>query len=296
MVRAQFPQVELINSVGEHGFSANHNRALRRAAGRHLLILNPDTVVRCGALDHMVGFLEDNQEAGAVGARQLRPDGRVDLACARHFPTPMTYVYEQLFLQDLFPGSRVFGRYYLSYWDHDELREVDLVSGACMMVRRETAEQVGLLDSGYFLYYEDTDWCYRIKQAGWKIYFLPQAEVIHYGGHITERVKARAKIEEYKSMRRYFKKHHQLGAVGLALLGAVTVISWVVRMSVFTLLALPHTPVPKGLGRSKRRAAEIARDYRQALRWHLCGRRRARTGASTVPLDTELGCDDRFEI
>lgn len=168
-VQAVFPQVEVIRNETRLGFSTNNNLALQRGTGRYLMLLNDDTLVKEGALDQVIEFLDAHRAAGAAGNYLLNPDGSFQAAFAR-FPNPI--------IEGLWPAT---------LWSQEAPLdsapyEVDSVCGAAMIVRREAADQVGLLDTHFDpIYSEEVDWCYRIKQAGWKIYTLPQAQVIHYG-------------------------------------------------------------------------------------------------------------------
>ncbi len=168
-VKAAFPQVEIIRNETRLGFSTNNNLALQRGTGRYLMLLNDDTIVKDGALDRLIEFLDAHPETGSAGSYLLNPDGTFQAAFAR-FPNPI--------IEGLWPAT---------LWSHEAPLdsapyEVDSVCGAAMVVRREAADQVGLLDTHFDpIYSEEVDWCYRIKRAGWKIYTLPQAQVIHYG-------------------------------------------------------------------------------------------------------------------
>jgi GT2 family glycosyltransferase len=195
-VQAAFPQVHILRNEARLGFSTNNNLVLRRGHGRYLMLLNDDTLVLDGALDRLVEFLDGHPQAGAAGSFLLNPDGSFQPAFAR-FPHPI--------LEGLWP---------IASWSHHFFRkrdrpfEVDSVCGAAMVVRRETAGEVGILDTAFDpIYSEEVDWCYRIKQAGWKIYTLPDARVIHYGSQTMNRIVPR-KYElllSHKAL--FFQKH-----------------------------------------------------------------------------------------
>ncbi|MBI4504349.1 MAG: glycosyltransferase family 2 protein, partial [Chloroflexi bacterium] len=173
LVRARFPQAALIGCATNRGYAYANNLALRQARGRHVLLLNPDTVLPPKALRTLVGILDGDPTLGAVGPKLVRPDGSLDLACRRSFPTPEIALYRMLGLSHRFPRSRRFARYNLTYLDPDQPAEVDAVVGACMAIRGAALRQVGLLDERFFMYGEDLDLAYRLKQAGWRVRYDP---------------------------------------------------------------------------------------------------------------------------
>ncbi|HUW23164.1 MAG TPA: glycosyltransferase family 2 protein [bacterium] len=207
MVKSEFPEVELIENHQNLGFAKATNQGLRENKGRYRLLLNPDTIVLPNALDKMVEFMEANSHAGALGCRLLYPDGRLQPSC-RSFPTLITAFFENTGLEKLFPKSKVMGRHRIGYWGHNDIREVDQPTGAALMVRGEIISQVGLMDEQFYMYYEDIDWCFRIKKKGWKIYFIPLAQIIHYGGQSAGLNMPKMRIQGYKSRHRFFRKHY----------------------------------------------------------------------------------------
>ena len=208
MVRDEFPQVRLIVSETNNGYAWANNQGLRHSTGRYVLLLNPDTLLPPDALQGMLDFMDSHPQAGATGPQLVREDGSLDLACRRSFPSPEVSVYRMVGLSKLFPKNRRFARYNLTFLSPDEVTEVDSVVGAFMMVRREAMEQVGLLDENFFLYGEDLDWAYRIKQAGWKIYYNPQVTVLHYKREATKQNRLKARYEFYRSMYLFHQKHY----------------------------------------------------------------------------------------
>ena len=197
-----FPQVRLIRNDVRKGFSTNNNLALSQATGCYLMLLNDDTAVQDGAFDHMVAFMDEHPEAGALGANLLNPDGTRQQAC--DYPP-----------QPLYDALRP-----LSTWlrplrcDSHEPSEVGSVCGACMLVRREAADQVGVLDTDFDpLYSEEVEWCHRIRQAGWNIYHLPQAKVIHYGSQTMNRAPLHKLEKLYEKKALFFRKHYGSRAV-----------------------------------------------------------------------------------
>lgn len=231
MVRAEFPHVHLIVSQHNGGFAYANNLALRAAlalAGAepaaaantlpasasqlpppdYVLLLNPDTVVPAGALETLVAYLQAHPDVGACGPKLLLADGSLDLACRRSFPAPSAFVYRALGLSKLFPRSRRFGSYNMTYLSPEVETEVDAVVGACMLVRAGVVREVGLLDEAYFMYGEDLDWAYRIKQYGWKIMYVPSAIVHHYKRASSRQRPFRSIRAFYDAMRVFHRKHY----------------------------------------------------------------------------------------
>lgn len=206
MVRKKFPQANLVASRENLGFSAANNLALKGSRSKYVLLLNPDTKVLPGAVKKMVDYMEANREVGALGPKLLNPDGSLQYS-ARTFPSLTTQFLESTYLFRIFPQSRFFGQYFMSYWDHGQERKVDWVSGAALMVRGEAIEKIGLLDEGFFMYSEEVDWCYRIKRAGYEVVYFPRAEIIHYDARSSEDQARR--LEMVLSGRyRFFAKHY----------------------------------------------------------------------------------------
>jgi N-acetylglucosaminyl-diphospho-decaprenol L-rhamnosyltransferase len=238
MVRQEFPHVHLIENDTNCGYAPANNMGLRRLEARYYLLLNPDTVLPPNALRDMVAFMEDHPEAGMAGPKLVMADGKLDLACRRGFPTPENSFYKLFGLSKLFPKSRRFGQYNLTYLDPDEMAEVDCVVGAFLMVSREVVEQVGLLDEQYFMYAEDLDWALRAKQAGWKVYYCPHVTVLHYKRRASEQNPQKARYEFWRAMYLFYRKHyaadtpswlHYLVLAGLALRGGTPMLREIVR-------------------------------------------------------------------
>jgi hypothetical protein len=200
-VREKVSGVRLIENLVNLGFAKANNQAISLSSREYLLLLNPDTQVKDEAIERMLFFMDAHPEAGVVGAQLLNVDGSKQNSIA-NFPSLATELLNKSLLRwlfpDKFPGKEM---------DYPGPVEVDSVIGACMMVRRKALEQVGLLDEEYFLFLEETDWCYRMKKAGWKIYHIPQAEVLHFQGKSAEAEKGKARIEYYRSRYHYFRKN-----------------------------------------------------------------------------------------
>ena len=207
MIRTRFPDVQLIVNKSNLGFATANNIALRRARGEFLLLLNPDTVVQEDSMKVMLRFFDENPDAGIAGCKILNPDGSLQLPCRRSFPTAWVAFTKVSGLSSVFPGSRLFGKYNLTYLSSEETYEVDAVSGSFMMIRREAYKDVGGLDEAFFMYGEDLDWCYRVQQAGWKNYYIHNTQIIHYKGESTRR----SSIDEirtfYDAMHLFVQKH-----------------------------------------------------------------------------------------
>jgi GT2 family glycosyltransferase len=230
MVHARFPEVRVIANEENVGFGRANNQAIREARGRYLLILNPDTLLQEDTLRTFVDFMDAHPEAGAAGCRILNPDGTFAPESRRAFPTPSVALYRMTGLSRLFPRSETFGRYNLTYLPIDEVCEVDALSGSCMLVRRASLYEdgpepasdgraapeaaaaspepgAGLFDEEFFMYGEDLDWCYRIQQAGWKIYYTPATQIIHYKGECTRKGELRYVRLFYGAMLQFTEKH-----------------------------------------------------------------------------------------
>lgn len=212
LVNDVLPHAKVIRNTHNLGFARAANQALRTARGRYLLLLNPDTVLAPDTLRKMLSYMDAHPDVGCATPRLVLPDGRLDLACRRAFPTPIRSFYRMTLLSRLFPRSRRFAQYNLTYLDEHTEAEIDAPCGAFMMVRAEAAERVGLLDERYFMYGEDLDWSYRIKHAGWRIMYTPITTVTHVK-RASSRQRRPATIRAfYEAMRifyrNYYEKHH----------------------------------------------------------------------------------------
>jgi len=209
MVAECFPEVRLLRNPWNHGYARANNQGSRECGGQYLLLLNSDTVVKPDALQHMTDYLHHHPEVGVVGARLFYGDGRIQ-GSAKAFPTPLNIFFgRKSLLSKLFPNNP-YTRRYLPCLSGDlrEPVEVDYVSGAALMVRRALIDRVGPMDEGYFIYWEDADWCYRVRQHGWKVVYLPQAHIVHMEGMSSTRESARLIVEFHKSLYRFFRLHY----------------------------------------------------------------------------------------
>ncbi len=217
MIEAEFPQVHLIRTENR-GYAAGNNLGLRRFGFGHegqadpslpsyVLLLNADTVLPPSALADMLDFMGKHPQAAVAGPRLVREDGSLDRACRRSFPTPEVALYRLSGLSRLFPRSERFGRYNLSYLSPDVTTEVDSVVGAFMLIRREALVQVGLLDERFFMYAEDLDLCYRLKERGWQVWYNAGVTVLHYKGQSSRQRSTFANVKFYETMRLFHDKH-----------------------------------------------------------------------------------------
>jgi GT2 family glycosyltransferase len=221
MVRSAFPQAHVIALPTNIGYSAGNNEGLRwfgfgdrnespaaPVQSRYALLLNPDTLVPPAAFGQMVAFMDEHPEIGMAGPRLRRPDGSLDRACRRSFPTPEVSFYRMSGLSRLFPNSRRFNAYNLEYLPEDAVHPVDSVVGAYMQVRREAIAEVGLLDDAFFMYGEDLDWAKRIKDAGWEVWYNGKVEVTHVKEAASSQ-SPKARIDFYEAMWIFYRKHYQ---------------------------------------------------------------------------------------
>ena len=226
MVRRRYPWVRLLENRENVGFARANNQALRRARGRYLCLLNPDTLVQENTFRVLLDFLRERNDVGMVGCKILNPDGTLQLACRRSYPTPWVAFTKLVGLSRLFPRSRLFGRYNLTYLDPDEVHPVEAISGSFMLFRRELLDDVGYLDESYFMYGEDLDYCYRTRQAGWQIYYVPHTQVVHFKGESWKRSQLDRLRHFYQAMRLFVKRHFHRRYGMLAVWG-LTVAIWI---------------------------------------------------------------------
>jgi GT2 family glycosyltransferase len=230
MVEAEFPWVRLLRSPRNGGFAYGNNQALRICEGANIVLLNPDALLPRGGVAHFLQVLDEHPEAGVIGPKLLRPNGSMHLACRRSFPTPSIAFYRIAGLSRLFPQSRRFGRYNLTFADPDLPMEVDSVCGACMLIRRSVIDRIGLLDERFFMYGEDLDWCLRARQAGWSVRYEPSIVVQHQHGAASRQRALRTTFHFFRAMDLFYRKHYirrynplVTGAVRTAIYGALVV-------------------------------------------------------------------------
>lgn len=207
IIREKFPSVKLIASEKNLGFGRANNLGLEISKGKFILLINPDTIVQEDTFQKLIAFFEKTPEAGLAGCKVLNSDGTLQLACRRSFPGPWTSFTKVTGLGKIFPKSRLFARYNMTYLDENQTYEVDAISGAFMMMRREVYEKVGGFDPQFFMYGEDLDLCYRIQKAGYKVYYLHETQIIHYKGESTKRSSLDETRVFYEAMHLFVKKH-----------------------------------------------------------------------------------------
>ncbi|WEG13303.1 glycosyltransferase family 2 protein [Pullulanibacillus sp. KACC 23026] len=207
--RKHYPDITLIENNENLGFSKANNQGIKVSKGRYVLLLNSDTIVEKDTLQIMLDYMEQHPHVGASGCKVLLPDGSLDQACRRGFPTPSTSFYYMTGLAKLFPKHEKFNRYHYGHLDIDIAHEVDCLVGAFMMVRQEVIEQIGLLDEDFFMYGEDIDWCYRIKEGGWHLSYYPETTITHYKGASSRKKPMKIIYEFHRAMYLFHKKHYQ---------------------------------------------------------------------------------------
>ncbi|RKY86696.1 glycosyl transferase, partial [candidate division KSB1 bacterium] len=207
MVKNKFPDVKLIENKINLGFSKANNIALKLCKGKYVALINPDTIVQEDTFEKLISFMNSSNDIGMAGCKVLNPDGSLQLACRRSFPTPLVAFSRVVGLSKIFPKSRIWGKYNLTYLNPDKITEVDAISGSFMMIKKEVLNKVGLLDESYFLYGEDLDLCYRIKKEGYKIYYYPGTSIIHFKGESTKKTTYEPLKAFYKAMVIFIESH-----------------------------------------------------------------------------------------
>lgn len=208
MVAEKHHWVRLIRNDSNLGFAMANNQAFWLASGDYVLLLNPDTEVKEGAIKKLLSFIESKPKAGVVAPQLLNTDGSIQRSC-REFPTFAGMLYELCGLSRVFPENETFGRYKMLSWNHDDERQVDQPEGACLLIRREALEQVGLFDEGFFMLFEEVDWCYRLKKAGWEIWFTPESKITHHYGQSIKQVKSSMILSSHRGLYRFWRKHYR---------------------------------------------------------------------------------------
>jgi GT2 family glycosyltransferase len=254
MVRQDFPWVKLIASKENLGFPRGNNKGIERANGKHILLLNPDTIIMGDALTTMVDYLDQHLDVGGLGPQLLNQDGSIQ-SSRRRFPTFLTAIFESTWLEDMAPAS-ITRHYYAQDLPDDQPADVDWVIGACLMVPRRVVDRVGLLDEGYFMYSEELDWCRRIVDNGWRIVYLPQAKVVHYFGKSSEQAVTNRHINFQRAKLRYFRKYH--GRIPTLILRLILLLNYIWQIIVEGLKGL--------LGHKRALRVQRIRSYWQVIR------------------------------
>lgn len=209
-IEKQFPEVKIIKNHENLGFSKANNIGIEASKGDYILLLNSDTIVEQNTLKGALSFAKNHKHIGALGCKILLPSGKLDPACKRSFPTPLNGLFHSLNLDTVFPDSVYFGAYNLTYVDENQVCSVDCIMGAFMLIPRIVIDRVGMLDEDYFMYGEDIDWCYRIKDAGYQVMYYPEVRIFHHK-KASGIGKRNPKVIEafYDSMTIFYNKHYQ---------------------------------------------------------------------------------------
>ena len=207
MLRREFPSVNTVANTENVGFGRACNQVIPLCTAEQVLLVNPDTYASKQAVSHLLDYMDAHPECGAVGPKVLNPDGSLQLSCRRSFPDLAASFFRLSYLSLIFPKHPLVARYNLTYADPDQLLEVDALSGAFMMVRKAAIDKVGLLDEDIFMFGEDIDWCWRVKQAGWTVVYVPASVVYHYHGASSRFRRIGAAINLHKGMEVFYRKH-----------------------------------------------------------------------------------------
>ncbi len=243
MVKKKFPAVILIENHKNLGYAKANNQALRLAKGNYILILNPDTLIQEDTLLVLKKFLDEHPDAYAVGCKLINPDGSFQINSRRSLPTPWVAFTRIIGLSKLFPKSKIFGKYNLTYISPDVESEVDVLSGSLMMVRREAIANIGYFDEDYFMYGEDIDLCFRLKNAGGKIYYTPKTKAIHYKGESSKKSEFSTINSFYSSMlifiNKHFKDRYSIIVKGILAMGIYLRAFIAYLVSLFKIISVP---------------------------------------------------------
>ena len=215
MLKEKFPSVHLIANQENVGFSKANNQAIKKASGEYILLLNPDTVVGEDSITSVLEFMDQTADCGALGVKMIDGSGKFLPESKRGLPRPMTAFYKMTGLSSLFPKSKVFNQYHLGFLDKDEIHSVEVLSGACMFFKKAVLDKIGLLDEDFFMYGEDIDISYRVNLAGFKNYYYPKTQIIHYKGESTKKGSMNYVRIFYKAMIIFAKKHFSKGKASL---------------------------------------------------------------------------------
>ncbi|MCD4653085.1 glycosyltransferase family 2 protein [bacterium] len=205
---AQYPNIKLIRNESCRGFATNNNLALKKSSGRYVLLLNPDTILDPETLPFMIKYMDEHTDIGASACKLVNPDGSIQHT-ARRFPTPGAIIARWAHLDRFVPNLKILRSYLMTDWDHESERDVDWLVGAFILARREVIDSVGMLDSAFDpLYYEDIDWCYRIRRAGWRICYVPNVRIVHlYDRESAQTLFNKWTVVHFRNIIRYFWKH-----------------------------------------------------------------------------------------
>ncbi len=233
MVQEKFPQVTLIANKQNTGFSKANNQGIKLATGKYILLLNPDTVVQEDTFVKIVEFMNDKPDCGGLGVKMINGEGEFLPESKRSLPTPWVAFYKVFGFARLFPKSKKFGKYHLSYLDNNKNHEVEVLSGAFMVIRKEVVDKIGMLDEDYFMYGEDIDYSYRITKAGYKNYYFSETQIIHYKGESTKKGSLNYVLVFYNAMLIFAGKHFSKGKQSMFMLLIKFAIYFRASLSIF---------------------------------------------------------------
>jgi GT2 family glycosyltransferase len=234
IVREQFPHTTIISRTNT-GFAAGNNAGIRHATGELVLLLNPDTILHDGSMETLVAHFSGHPRIGALGPKIFNADGTVQRTGVS-FPALWNAVVEIFFLDIIFPSSKIFGRHRKLYVDPDTTHEAEYLQGSCLMLRRDVFEEIGLLDENFFIYFEETDLCYRLKQKGWRVVYDPAASIVHYGGSGVGFYGKDRLIEFHRSYLIFLTKHYTVPSVSV--FRVVLFLRSFVRVMIFLIASL----------------------------------------------------------
>lgn len=263
-VKDRFPGVHVIANGTNLGFAKANNIGIRHASGRYLCLVNSDVKVRKGCIDALVHYMDANHGIGMAGPRILNPDLSIQDSC-RRFPSLWTNLVVSIGLDKMFPDSRVFYGEHMFFFSHQQALDTDYIAGCFMLVRRETIDQVGLMDERFFIYQEEVDWCKRIWDGGWKVTFFPGAEAIHHHGASSSRDPLRFELARQRSVLMYWEKFH--GNLERRMLRCILAFGFALRLCFGYLLswALPrrHSEFAESIAKNKALLSDLLRSRYQ---------------------------------
>jgi GT2 family glycosyltransferase len=263
MVATEFPAVHLIRNADNRGFAAANNQGMAVSRGRYVLLLNSDTVVLEDAISKAVAFAEGHPDAAVVGCRAVFPDGRMQQNCYM-FPSLLNLALSLTHLALIFPRNRLFGRGRLTWWDYATPREVDVVAGCFMLVRRTAIDQVGPMADRFFMYSEDTEWCWRFRRAGWRVLYTPEPVIIHLMGASSAQCASDMRVLERRSLLMLLE--HRSGKIVSVVANGMFLAAALARLAVLGVRRLLGGATVAGAARRQWPQAVAA------LRFHLSGR------------------------
>lgn len=236
ILKNSYPKVKLIANVKNLGYAKGNNQGKEKSKGEFILLLNPDVKLIDDFLTKITKFFKEHPEAGALGPQLLNPDKSIQPSC-REFPRFSTILWELLGLSHVFSRSKIFGRWRMGYFDHNSLAEVDQPMGSALLIRRKTLEKVGIFDTNFKMFFNDVDLCYRIKKAGWKIYFYPEAKAFHIKGSSTQKAKTKMIFLSHWGFYKFLKKYKTgwVNEILLIFLGGLLLLSSGLRILFFYL-------------------------------------------------------------